>query len=252
MSFNREAGWTGNHGATAYAGTHVSLRRTARRACHDTRPNRTGNYRRSLRGRREGRIGKRWRDEKCCSRRAAIWGLKDPDAHQLLMLNSESDHCLSVGLEHSHLALLPTIFNRQPCSAPALASFLAERKSTLMDIILPHSVILPPFGFLSLSLHAVSFLSIFYLSPHFRAHTVQQHLPLRLFNLRSLFDIWAEQNTLARLTCHQHNVFSPFNRRASSVAFRAIPFNPFHLYDINHWWCQSFYKHTLNSFFLNT
>lgn len=90
---------------------------------------------------------------------------------------------------------------------------------------------------------------MFCLSPHFRAHTFQQHLPLRLFNLRSLFDIWAEQNTVARLTCHRHNVFSPFNRRVSSVAFRAIPFNPFHLYDINHWWCQFFSKHTLNSFF---
>lgn len=209
----------------AYAGTHISRRRTASGARHKTRHNWKGNYRGSLRGWREGRRGKRWRDGKCCSRRAAIWGLKDPDAHQLLMLNSESDHCLSVGLEHSHLALLPTIFNRQPCSAPALASLLAEPKSTLMDIILPRSVILPAFGFLSLSLHAVSFLSIFYLSPHFRAHTVQQHLPLRLFNLRSLFDIWAEQNTRARLTCHQHGVFSPFNRHVSSVAFRAIPFN---------------------------
>lgn len=49
------------------------------------------------------------------------------------MLNSESDHCLSVGLEHSRLALLPTIFNRQPCSALALGSFLAEWESTLMD-----------------------------------------------------------------------------------------------------------------------
>lgn len=39
------------------------------------------------------------RDEKCCRRRREVWGLKEADAHQLLMLNSESDHCLSAGFE---------------------------------------------------------------------------------------------------------------------------------------------------------
>lgn len=45
------------------------------------------------------------RDEKCCRRRRDVWGLKDPDAHQLLMLSSESDHCLSAGFEQpAHLS----------------------------------------------------------------------------------------------------------------------------------------------------
>lgn len=53
----------------------------------------------ACRGGERGKQEEVERDEKCCSRRRGIWGLKDPDAHQLLMLNSESDHCLSAGLE---------------------------------------------------------------------------------------------------------------------------------------------------------
>lgn len=142
--------------------------------------------------------GEKWKDG--CSRSAAIWGLKDPDAHQLLMLNSESDHCFLVCFEHSCLALLPTIFNRQPCAGPTLTSSLAERESTLMDTILPPFSLLFSLPLGSYHFHctpsetqcpsSVSKLS-FHILPPFRAHTVQQHLPLGLYNLLLLFDIWA-------------------------------------------------------------
>lgn len=40
-----------------------------------------------------------------CRRRRGVWGLKEPDAHQLLMLNLECDHCLSAGFEQpAHLS----------------------------------------------------------------------------------------------------------------------------------------------------
>lgn len=121
-----------------------------------------------------------------------------------------------------------------------------------MDIIPPPvlSIILAFFVVLSLSAHAVhsqeltqcstspsqSFLSVFYLFPPFKAHTVQQHLPLCLFNLLSLFDIWAEK------------YFFSFQSVCEHCGFPGIPFDPFHLYDINLlWWCL-FFGSKLNRF----
>lgn len=50
--------------------------------------------------------------------------LKEPDAHQLLMLASESDHCLSAGFRHSGLA--EHSVERQPSSGPTLPFSMAE------------------------------------------------------------------------------------------------------------------------------
>lgn len=109
------------------------------------------------------------RDEKCCSTNWGIWGLKDPDAHQLLMLNSESDHCLSVGLEcwRVFLTLLPpprhpTPFLIGSLFLPNLVSFPSsvgccaqQTESTLMDIFCLYlSTVLLLFVSHPLSLHA--------------------------------------------------------------------------------------------------
>lgn len=98
----------------------------------------------------------------------------------------------------------PPRFNRQPCLGPALAFFPGRiREQLWWTSPSPCSLYYFSFSFfvvLSLSLHTVHsqelralcitfsiFLSIS--TPPLKAHTVQQHLPLCLFNLLSLFDI---------------------------------------------------------------
>lgn len=121
-----------------HAGTYISLRCTVRGTRHNTQHSRTANYSGSLQGRRAGRAGKveRWKVLQEKSRHLRVEGPWCPSAVDVKLRVWSLPLCGPWALPSRTPPPSP-IFNRQPCSGPSLASSLAERESTLMDIILP-------------------------------------------------------------------------------------------------------------------
>lgn len=88
--------------------------------------------------------------------------------------------------------------------------------------------------------------SVHILLPPFKAHTVQ-HLPLCLFNLLFMFDIWAEEYH-SKTDLSPTKCFLSFQPVCEHCGFPAKWFDSFHLYDISLlWWWLSF-RSKLNHF----